>query len=200
MLYITMFNIGGNNEQFKRCISRKIEQFRPRTERLLKEYGKVKVDEVTISQVIGGMRDIKCLVTDISYLDPFEGIRFRGYTIPEVLEKLPRTKGSEIPNVAGHFYLLLTGDIPTMEDVEAVNQEFRRRKRIPHYVYDILRALPRDTHPMTMFSAAVLSMQRESFLQRHMIAGKATKYNAWEFMLEDCLDLIAKLPEIGAYI
>jgi citrate synthase len=186
--------------KLKDALAEKIEQFKPRTERLLKEFGQVKVDEVSISQVIGGMRDIKCLVTDISYLDPIEGIRFRGYTIPEVLSKLPRTKGSEMPNVAGHFYLLLTGDIPTMEDVESVNQEFRKRKRIPHYVYDILRSFPRDAHPMTMFSAAVLSMQRESFLAKAYDSGKATKHNAWEFMYEDCMDLIAKLPEIGAYI
>jgi citrate synthase len=73
--------------KLKNVLAEKIEQFRPRTARLLKEYGDAKIDDVTISQVIGGMRDIKCLVTDISYLDPLEGIRLRGYTIPEVLEK-----------------------------------------------------------------------------------------------------------------
>ncbi len=50
----------------KEKLREKIVAERPRTERLMKEYGNVKVDEVTISQVIGGMRDIKSLVTDIS--------------------------------------------------------------------------------------------------------------------------------------
>ena len=48
----------------------KIDQWRPRTHKLLEEHGDVIVDNVTISQVIGGMRDIPCLVTDISNLDP----------------------------------------------------------------------------------------------------------------------------------
>ena len=83
----------------------KIQEHRPRTTKLLKEHGDVKVGEVTIDQAIGGARGVRCLVTDISYLDPMEGIRFRGYTIPETLEKLPRAKGAEMPYVEGHFKL-----------------------------------------------------------------------------------------------
>ena len=81
----------------KQTLAKKIDQWRPRTMKLMKEYGDVKIGDVTIAQALGGMRGIKCLVTDISYLDPFEGIRFRGYTIPEVLEKLPKPPGAEIP-------------------------------------------------------------------------------------------------------
>ena len=69
----------------------KIEQHRPRITRLLKEHGDTIVNEVTVQQIIGGMRGIKSLITDISYLDPMEGIRYRGYTLPEVFEKLPKT-------------------------------------------------------------------------------------------------------------
>ncbi|MGA1863387.1 citrate (Si)-synthase [Deferribacter thermophilus] len=186
--------------KLKEKLAKKIEEHRPRTTRLVKEYGDVKVCDVTISQVIGGMRGIKCLVTDISYLDPYEGIRFRGYTIPEVLEKLPKPAGCEMPYVEGHFYLLLTGDIPTEEDVQEVIEEFKKRKQVPQYVYDLLRTMPRDTHPMTMFSAAVLSMQRESKFAKAYAEGKMNKFNYWEYMYEDVLDLLAKLPEIGAYI
>ncbi|MEZ5197842.1 MAG: hypothetical protein R2764_16085 [Bacteroidales bacterium] len=84
----------------------KIEEFRPRTERLLNEYGDVVIDQVTISQAIGGMRGVKSLVTDISYLDPDEGIRYRGYTLQEVFDLLPKPKGSEVPFVEGLFFLL----------------------------------------------------------------------------------------------
>jgi citrate synthase len=51
-----------------------------------------------------------------------------------------------------------------------------------------------------MFSAAVLSMQRESFFAKAYDSGKVTKHNSWEYMYEDCMDLLSKLPEIGAYI
>lgn len=76
--------------QLKKKLFEKIEEWRPRTTKLVKEFGDVKIGEVTIGQAIGGMRSVKCLTTDISYLDPFEGIRFRGFTIPETLEKLPK--------------------------------------------------------------------------------------------------------------
>lgn len=177
----------------------KIEAWRPRTARLLKEYGDVKVGEVTISQVIGGMRGIKGLTTDISYLDPQEGIRFRGFTIPEVLEKLPKVPGSEMPYVEGFFYLLLTGDVPTVTEVNEVAEEFKKRQHVPQYVFDILRAMPRDTHPMTMFSAAIVSMQRESVFAKAYSDGM-NKMDYWDSTYEDALNLLAKLPQIASYI
>ena len=82
-----------------------LPEWRQRVTRLLKEHGDVEVSKVVISQFYGGMRGIKCLTTDISYLDPMEGIRFRGYTIPEVLEKLPKAPGAEIPYVEQVIFL-----------------------------------------------------------------------------------------------
>lgn len=183
----------------KQKLAEKISAWRPRTEKLLKEYGNVKVDEVTIGQIIGGMRDIKSLVTDISYLDPFEGIRFRGFTIPEVLEKLPKVEGGEMPTVEAFFYLLLTGDIPTAEEVAAVHEEFNARKTVPAYVFDILKAMPKDSHPMTMFATGIMSMQKDSLFAKKYHEGiKKSEY--WEYYYEDAMNLLAKLPEIGAYI
>ena len=49
--------------------------------------------------------------------------------------------------------MLLTGDVPTMEQTLEVVEDWKKRSQIPQYVIDVLRALPRDTHPMTMFSA-----------------------------------------------
>jgi len=112
----------------KEKLREKIELHRPRTQRLLRDYGDVVVDHVTIAQIIGGMRGLKSLVTDISYLDPNEGIRYRGYTLPEVFEKLPKPKGAEMPYVEGLVYLLLTGDIPTEAEVSDVVDDFRKRR------------------------------------------------------------------------
>ncbi len=86
---------------------KKIQEHRPRTTELVKKHGDKIIDHVTVSQAIGGMRGIKSLVTDISYLDPFEGIRYRGFTLPEVLEKLPKPFGAEMPYVEGLYFLLL---------------------------------------------------------------------------------------------
>ncbi len=185
--------------KLKEKLREKIEAWRPRTTKLVKEYGNVKVGEVTIAQAIGGMRGVKCLTTDISYLDPMEGIRFRGYTIPETLEKLPKAPGGEMPYVEGHLYLLLTGDIPTEAEVLEVVNEFKKRAQVPQYVIDMLRALPTDSHPMAMFSAAIVAMQRESIFAKKYNEG-ISKMDYWDSTLEDAMNLLAKLPAIGAYI
>ena len=185
--------------KLKEKLQEKIEAWRPRTTALLKKAGDVKLGEVTIAQALGGARGVKCLVTDISYLDPQEGIRFRGFTIPEVLAKLPKVPGGDMPYVEGFLYLLLTGDLPTKADAEEVATEFKTRARVPQYVFDVLRAMPRDPHPMTMLSAAILCMQRESVYVKRYNEGLG-KMDHWDPTYEDAMNLLARLPEIGAYI
>ncbi len=140
----------------KNKLQQKIDEHRPRTQRLLHEFGHVVVDQVTIGQIIGGMRGIKSLVTDISYLDPNEGIRYRGFTLQEVFEKLPKPKGAEMPYVEGLFYLLLTGDVPTEHEVMDVVDEFRKRRIVPRYVYEVIDASPCCSHPMAIFSKKIV--------------------------------------------
>jgi len=177
----------------------KIQEHRPRTQKLLKEHGAVKIGEVTIAQAIGGARGVRCLVTDISYLDPFEGIRFRGKTIPETFAALPKVPGCDYPYVEGFWWFLVTGEVPTKEQVLDVVADWKKRRHVPIYVIDVLRAMPRDTHPMTMFSTAILCMQRESqFVKRYNQGMKKDDY--WEATFEDAENLLAKLPSIAAYI
>lgn len=183
----------------KQKLFKKIQEWRPRTEKLVKSYGDVVVDQVTIGQVIGGMRGLKSLVTDISYLDPNEGIRYRGYTLPEVFEKLPKPPGAEMPYVEGLFYLLLTGDIPNKEEVDEVLDEFNKRRILPRYVYEVIDAFPCCSHPMTIFSSAIMTLTRESFFSKKYAAG-IHKEDYWDPTYEDALNLLAKLPEIATYI
>jgi len=185
--------------ELKKRLYEKIVEQREVVKGLLKDYGGVKIGEVTVAQAIGGARGVKCLVTDISYLDPNEGIRFRGFTIPETLERLPKVPGGEMPYVEGHLYLLLTGEVPTIEDVEMVAESIRIRQEVPQYVFDTLRALPRDTHPMTMFSVAIEAMQRESVFVKSYHEG-LSKFDFWDPTYEDGLNLLAKLPRIASYI
>jgi citrate synthase len=184
----------------KEKLFKKIEAWRPRTQKLLKEFGNVKIGEVNIGQAIGGARDVKCLVTDVSYLDPNEGIRFRGLTIPEVLEKLPKAAGGEMPSVEGFFYMLLTGDIPTLEDIEEIKKEFNNRQHVPDYVFNIIKAMPKDSHPMVMFSTAILSMQKDSLFAQKYGEGHLKKNDYWDPTYEDALNLLAKIPQIAAFI
>ncbi len=183
----------------KETLARKIEEHRPRTAKLLQEYGDTKLCDVTIAQAIGGARGVRCLVTDISYLDPMEGIRFRGKTIPETFAALPKWPGSEYPTVEAFWYFMLTGEVPTAEQTAEVVEDFKKRRKVPQYVFDVIRALPRDSHPMAMFSASFLALQRESKFVKEYQAGMS-KMDYWRPTYEDACDLLAKLPTIGAYI
>ncbi|OIP02269.1 MAG: type I citrate synthase [Bacteroidetes bacterium CG2_30_33_31] len=177
----------------------KIEAQRPRTTRLIKEFGDSIIDQVTVEQAIGGMRGIKSLITDISYLDPNEGIRYRGYTLPEVFEKLPKPAGAEMPYVEGLWYLLLTGDIPTQEEMKEVLSDFKNRQTVPNYVWDVIDSFPSKSHPMAIISAAVMALQRESQFSTSYHQG-ISKMDYWDTTYEDSTNLLAKMPLIGAYI
>lgn len=183
----------------KEKLAQKIEEWRPRIKDLHKNYGDVVIDQVTVSQLLGGMRGVKSLVTDISYLDPEEGIRYRGYTLEEVFKLLPKAEGGEMPSVEGLLYLFLTGDVPTPEEVSEISDEFRKRRILPRYVYEVIDAFPPNSHPMTIFSTAILTMSRESFFNRKYRAG-IPKQDYWEPTYEDALNILAKLPTIAAYI
>lgn len=185
--------------QVQEKIAGELPAWRERVRQLTKEYGATVVGKITIDQIYGGMRDIEGLVTDISYVDPQVGIRFRGFTIPELLAKLPKPHGASIPYVGGLYYLLLTGEIPTTAQAQQVEAEWKARAFVPQHVVNVLHAMPDDTHPMTMLSMAVLALQPASVFAKRYTAGmKKDEY--WIPMLEDSLNLIAKLPEIAATI
>ena len=139
------------------------------------------------------------VLTDVSFVDPAEGIRFRGMSIPELLKALPKARGGKMPLVGGLYYLLMVGAVPTKEQALAVEAEWGKRAGVPDYVYKMLKSMPKETHPMTLFSQAVLALQNDSaFAKKYHEGMKKDVY--WEPALEDSLDLTAKLPVIAAYI
>jgi citrate synthase len=180
-------------------IAAQLPAFRERVKALVKEHGDTVIDQVTIGQVYGGMRDIKSMVTDVSFVDPATGIKFRGLSIPEVLARLPRPHGVKMPYVGGLYYLLMIGEIPTRAQAEEVEREWAGRAGVPDYVFKMLRAMPKETHPMVLFSQAVLALESGSKFAAAYHAG-AKKDIYWESTLEDSLDLTAKLPVIAAFI
>jgi len=179
-------------------ISEQLPQWRERIRTLAREHAEVVVDTVTIGEVVGGMRDTKSLLTDVSFVDPAHGILFRGMTIPETLKKLPKARGGKMPLVGGLYYLLMVGEVPTKEQAQAVEAEWADRAELPDHVFKMLKAMPKDTHPMTLLSQAVLALQHDSVFAKKYHNMKKEAY--WEAALEDSLNLTAKLPLIATYI
>ena len=165
----------------------------------VKANGSMVVDQVSLAQIAGGMRGVKSLVTETSQLSATEGIRFRGYSIPQLKELLPRAEGCTEPLPEGIFYLMLLGEIPTQEDVKMVSEEWKKRSKVPEHTFKVLDALSTDTHPMTQLSTAILSMQVDSVFAKAYNEG-INKKEYWDPMFEDVMNLIARLPRVAAYI
>lgn len=166
---------------------------------LLKEHGNKKIGEVTLSQVYQGMRGITGLVTETSLLDSQEGIRFRGYSIPELQVSLPKAKGGSEPLPEGLFYLMLFNELPGEQDVAEMTSKWQRRSHVPTHVFNTIDALPLNTHPMTMFVVGVMALQTESNFAKEYARGM-NKKDYWDFAFDDAMDLIARLPRIAAYV
>src|SRR5450432_4651013 len=166
---------------------------------ILKEHGSKKIGEVTLSQIYSGMRGMTGLVTETSLLDPQEGIRFRGYSIPELQEKLPHASTGGEPLPEGLFYLMLMGEMPEEKDVQELTSNWQRRSHVPNYVFDAIEAMPVSTHPMTQFVIAIMALQTESVFAKDYAAGM-NKKDYWEVTFDDSMNLIARLPRVAAYI
>jgi citrate synthase len=166
---------------------------------LIKEHGNKKIGEVTLSQVYQGMRGITGLVTETSLLDAKEGIRFRGYTIPELQKSLPKAPDGSEPLPEGLFYLMLMGALPSEDDAHDLSAVWQRRSHVPKHVFDTIEATPVNSHPMTQFVIAIMALQTESSFAKKYAAGMSKK-DYWEAVFDDSMDLIARLPRVAAYI
>jgi citrate synthase len=164
----------------------------------LEEHGTKHIDHVDISQVFGGARDIISMVWETSLLDSERGISFRGHSIPELRELLPKGDGDE-PLPEGLFWLMLVDEIPSEEDVKWLSGEWSKRSTVPKHTFQVLDTLDPATHPMTQFTIAITSMQIDSVFTRRIAEGMGRK-EYWDAAYEDSMNLIARLPRIAAYI
>ena len=184
----------------KATVAAQIPATNERLRAIKKAHGERSVGEVTVNMVMGGMRGITGMMYETSLLDAEEGIRFRGYTIPELRERLPKASGGgDEPLPEGIMWLMLTGEIPSDAQVRGLTEELTSRAEVPRAVFDVLDALPKNTHPMTQLSAALLAMQPESKFAKAYQEG-VHKTKIWEYAFEDSMDIIARLPAVCSAI
>lgn len=165
----------------------------------VKSKGEAKVGDVTVAQVIGGMRSLKSMVWEGSVLDADEGIRFYGKTIADCQAELPKgTSGTEMLPEA-MFWLLLTGNIPSTAQVRALSRQLAEKSKLPPAVVAMLRAFEKDVHPMTQLACAVAALNTESAFAKAYAKG-IPKSAYWELTFDDSISLLAKLPRIAATI
>jgi citrate synthase len=175
--------------KLKEKLSKTIPALREDIKGFVKQNADKVISEVKVSQLYGGMRGVKALVCDTSVVPPDKGLIIRGRPVAELKEQLPEAV----------FYLLVTGEMPDAEALESLKNELSSRCQVPDYVWKTLEALPKDSHPMVMFSLGILAMEKESVFRKQYTAGMK-KEDYWDATLEDCMNLLGKLPNLAAGI
>src|SRR5260370_34952105 len=79
--------------------------------------------------------------TEICWVDPNAGLMYRGYAIHEMAQQ------ASFEEVA---YLLLNGELPDVKQFAQFRQQIAAERELPPPVVQMLRLMPRSTHPMDM--------------------------------------------------
>jgi len=184
-------------------LSKRVEELVPKEQdrvgSIFRAHKDKQLSTVSVTQAFQGMRGVIGLVSETSLLDANEGIRFRGYTIPQCEEMLPSSPNGNQPIPESMLWLLLTSEIPTEVQARNVTIDLQQRSTVPEHVWKIIDSYPKEMHPMTQFSSAILACQTESVFAKAYRDG-VHKREYWKYFLEDALNLIAVIPKLSARI
>ena len=172
-----------------KVLSEKIPQWQDEIRKVIQDKGDTKVGDVTVSQLYGGMRGIKGLTCETSAVSADKGLIIRGNSLLDITHISPE----EV------FYLLLTGDLPDDGQLSDLQDQLKTHQNVPDYVWKILEAMPENSHPMTMLTVAIQSMQVDSLFASKYDEG-IPKTDYWKWTLEDGIRLVAKVTGIAAWI
>jgi len=167
--------------------------------RLKKNHGSAVIGDVKVENIIGGMRGLKAMLWEASVLDPNEGIRFHGLSIPDCQKVLPPAPGGKEIIAESMLWLLLTGKVPTEAQTRELSRELAEKGELPAEIAKLVDAFPSTLHPMTQLSMGVAALNSTSQFAAAYEAGmKKSEY--WKPALEDSISLIARLPALAARI
>jgi citrate synthase len=89
--------------------------------------------------------------------------------------------------------------MPTDAEVKALNEELHSRAKLPEHVEKLIDSLPKDMHPMTQLSVALLALQPESAFYKFYRSG-GNKKDYWKHTLEDAISIVAQIVPVSARI
>ena len=173
----------------QKILSEKINIWQKEIHSVIKDKGQKVISEVTVSQAYGGMRGVKGLTCETSAVSADRGLIIRGYPLTDISHISPE----EV------FYLLLTGELPDSDAVNDIQDQLKNNQKVPEYVWKILESMPKHSHPMTMLTTAIQSMQVDSIFVKKYNDG-TPKTDLWKWTLDDGITLLSAIPGIAAGI
>lgn len=171
----------------KETLAIMIPKLRKERVTLMKKYGNHKISDVTVAQAIGGMRGVKGMVCDTSVVEPDKGLIIRQIHLDKLNSKIPEQI----------FWLLITGKLPTPGELKLFQKELKKYGKVPDYVWKVLKAMPKTSHPMAMLDTAILAMENESVFRKRYAEGM-NKMDYWDATLEDAMRVMGTIHTIAA--
>ncbi|KAG7092325.1 hypothetical protein E1B28_008686 [Marasmius oreades] len=188
-----------STKSLKDTIAEVIPSKQAHLKRLKEQHADTLIGDVKVANVLGGMRGLRAMLWDSSVLDPEEGIRFHGLSIPDCQRQLPAAPDGKEIIAESMLWLLLTGQVPTPDQTRGLSRELAERGDLPQHVEKLIDSLPATLHPMTQLGMGVAALNHDSSFQRAYEKGiKKSEY--WTHTLDDCINLVARLPALAARI
>ncbi len=131
--------------------------------------------QITKEHLETGMRGFPVGYCPTSTVDPNKGLFYMGRPVAQLAFCRPE----EV------IYLLMFGKEGSPQEIETFFADMQKRSHLKPETIKAIQNLPRQGHPMKLFSAAVL------------ILGMLEKNGDYR---EDCLNLIAKIPQLAAVV
>ncbi|MBD1938615.1 citrate synthase [Microcoleus sp. FACHB-68] len=130
-----------------------------------------------------GLEGVPATLSSISYVDGHKGVlEYRGIPIEELAEKSTFLETS---------YLLIWGELPTQEELEAFEHEIRYHRRIKYRIRDMMKCFPESGHPMDALQACAAALGL--FYSRRALDDPA-------YIRAAVVRLLAKIPTmVGAF-
>lgn len=130
---------------------------------------------ITKENLETGLRGYPVGYCTTSSVDPTKGLFYVGKPVSEMTDWDPERV----------MFLLLFGFDGSKEEVAKFSDELKKRSHVNPKVLESIRKLPREGHPMNLFSMALL------------ILGMFEGTDDWK---QDCLNIAAKVPVIAAEV
>lgn len=172
------------------AIAARIPARRRLAEKLSTLHAKRVVHQMTVENVMGGMRGMPSIMWEISETHS-TGVRYHGKTLDELEVALPKWPGSAQMSPEALLWYLYTASIPTRAELKHFTADIIRRCQLPKEIEDFMDSLPTTLSPLTHMQMTYSALSKYSKLAAAVDNG-APKANLWTFALEDALDITSR--------
>ncbi|KAJ7176918.1 citrate synthase-like protein [Mycena filopes] len=166
--------------------------------KLMTSFSDSPLHEVTVANILNGMRGLPCILWEISESDG-TSVKYHGKTLLELEDTLPKWPGSAVMSPEAMLWFLYTAQIPTASEVQNFASDLFSCAELPLEAQNFCDTLANDIAPELQLIMTLTFLSRHSSISRALSMG-ATKDTLWKYALNDALDITVRFPMIVARI